>query len=236
MPRPLDGAGEDAGEKADEQCVVHRVQNRLLPAAVHIEHIAQALEGEVGKAQRRRQVQGTGGDVAAEHPRKVGPELAEKAEVFVKKQNAPAAQKRQPQKGPAGPFVPKLFTAEGNAAAIGDHGGADKQHHQPGVLGLVHIKRIAGQQQKIGLCLPRETIGERGDSRKKAQKDQRIKIHTSTSCLFYAGALCRGDAAGARPHRAGTANARPFTRPFPPGPPAAAPKGAPAVPAWRSAG
>ena len=182
---PFDGTGEDAGEKADEQRVFEEVQLGPGLVLVNVDDIAQALEGEVGKAQRRNEVQAGEFAAAAENGADVRRQLAEEIKVFVEEQDAQGHRQRQPQKDPAGPHVLQLVAAQGNAGAPGDHRDAHQQGHQPGVLRLVHVKDVAGHQQQVGFCLPGHTVRQKGHCRKEAQKDGGIKIHRASHLTAF---------------------------------------------------
>ena len=96
VARPLDGAGEDAGEKADEQRVLEEVQLGLGLVLVDVDHIAETLEGEVGQAQRRHQIKFRKAAAAAEDAADVRRQLAEEVEILEEEQDAQAHRQRQP--------------------------------------------------------------------------------------------------------------------------------------------
>ena len=83
----LNGAGDDGGEKAHKQCIPEEVLLRRVLALVLIHGVAQAGKGEVGKAQRRYQLQGRKMDAQQS--------LTEKVIIFVKEKYSHAGEKRQ---------------------------------------------------------------------------------------------------------------------------------------------
>ena len=145
MPRPLDGARHDAGEKADVQSVVKGILFRRTDLLVDVDDIAQRLEGEIAQSQDHRQLHRGYHGPLAEKTQDVGPGVREEIGVFVIKQKSAAGQYRQPEEKPPGPDV--FQPRNGQTAAVGDRGGSQQHRHQLHAAGVIEIESIAAGQQ-----------------------------------------------------------------------------------------
>ena len=142
VPRPLDGPGHQLGEEGDEQGVVEEVPlgGHVLP--VHVDGVAQGLEGVKGDAHRQQHVQQ--GHVHGKAQIVQPPGEHVRGEVVVLEEEQHPQVQHQAQGHPQPALAPH-GTAHQQAAAVGDGGG---EEHQKGVDGVpAHVEVVAGQQQ-----------------------------------------------------------------------------------------
>ena len=155
MLRALDGACDDTGEKADKERIKEKVLLRTLPAAVHVDDIAQRGKGEITDAHRRENIQAGGRIMQAEGIQQRSQRFAQKVEVFIIEQTAHAQRQRHDQTDAAHPFDAQTFQQQRRRpqAQIANQGVAALHPVAPGAPEGLGQHRDNGHPRKDGADL-----------------------------------------------------------------------------------
>ena len=179
--RPLNGAGHQLGEEGDKKGIAEEVSFRGNLSPVHINGIAQSLEGVEGDAHRQQHVKGRVVKLKADMDQYGIEAVNGEIEILEEEQNRQVDAKAQPQhQTPAEQQRPPLQRRllqplQTQAAAIGDQGG--QQHQQCVNRVPAHIEVVAAKQQPIMLDPVRNDVVNSHYNGQKDKKLQRVKGH-----------------------------------------------------------
>ena len=175
------GGHNQLREEGDKEGIAEEVFFRGDLPPVHIDGIAQGLEGIEGDAHRQQHVKGRVVKLKAQRAQQSIETVNGEVEILEKEQNrqvdaqahpqhqTPAEQQRPPLQGRL------LQPLQTQAAAIGDQGG---QQHQQGIDRVpAHIEVVAAQQQPEVLDPGRNEIVHDHHNGQENQKLQGVKKH-----------------------------------------------------------
>ena len=173
--RPLDGTGHQLGEVGHEQSKGYKVPLRLHLAPVHIDGVAESLEGIKGYANRQDDVQSRGGKGDAHRPTQGRKGLAKEIQVFEEKQKSEVNDQVGNEHRLFGPGI----APDAQGTKIIDRCGKQDQHDK---LRLpAHIKIVTGRQEQIFPKPMRQGPVEDQHRRQKDHEFQRIEKHLYTA-------------------------------------------------------
>ena len=180
MLRALDGACDDTGEKADKERIKEKVLLRTLPAAVHVDDIAQRGKGEITDAHRRENIQAGGRIMQAEGIQQRSQRFAQKVEVFIIEQTAHAQRQRHDQTDAAHPFDAQTFQQQRRRP--GDGRGRKQQRHKARIFRVVHIKQVTAHQKPVGTHrLGQHEVGQARARQEHKERNSEKAAHAQNS-------------------------------------------------------
>ena len=173
IPGTLNGSGDKLGEKGDKQRVINKAFFSFNIFPVHVDGIAERLEGIEGDAYRKKHIQERDVHLESGEGKGPGDHVGSEIVVFKEKQDGKVQQEAENQPEP--PFAPHGALHK-QAAKIGD--GGRKQHEQS-VFGIpAHVEIIACCKQ---LEIPESAGKQIIDDNIQHQEDEvgkRIEIQT----------------------------------------------------------